>query len=438
MKTGNQMALLAGTICSLALFLSFQGPRAFSSSEVCCSTVSTDTREGRLAVFDSVWETIEDRYYDPTFRGIDWKAPGIAYRQAAADAKGGHELYQVLRRMLAALDDPHTRVYPPEQKFDWWKPRFVSAGLVVRQIEGVPTVVQVDPKSDPAGAGIRAGDQIESVDGVPAWEAVQKKLGSQELANASKAARFHAVATLLEGEAGGPVRIKWKRKDGQIKAGTFPRYWAQRELGFQISRKHNFLVIEIEGFTQGLVIELLRTLREKLRGARGVVLDLRRNGGGDADAMAEMAELFLGEGIDLGDFTDRAGTTLPLITHAKSAFHYAPNTKEWLPLVVLVSERTSSAAEILAAALQIQHRARVIGTPTCGCVLAIRSRYTLPDDGVLDVSEFDYRTAGGIRLEGRGVQPDAVILPQRRDLYAKQDRMLDVALDILNTSRRTF
>src|SRR5882724_1758373 len=138
MKTGNQMALLAGTICSLALFLSFQGPRAFSSSEVCCSTVSTDTREGRLAVFDSVWETIEDRYYDPKFGGVDWAGPSAAYRQAASDAKGTHELYDVLRRMIATLNDPHTRVYSPEEKFDWWKPRFVSIGLVVREIEGVP------------------------------------------------------------------------------------------------------------------------------------------------------------------------------------------------------------------------------------------------------------------------------------------------------------
>ena len=50
-------------------------------------------------------------------------------------------------------------------------------------------------------------------------------------------------------------------------------------------------------------------------------------------------------------------------------------------------------------------RRRVIGTGTCGCVLAIRSRHALPDGGVLDVSEFDYRTAAGVRLEGRGIIP---------------------------------
>ncbi len=393
---------------------------------------SADTREGRLAVFDDVWQTIEDRYYDPKFGGIDWRGPSSAFRQAAADAKGSHELYEVLRRMIAQLNDPHTRVYSPEEKFDWWKPRFVTVGLVIREIEGAPTVVQIDPQSEPARAGIRPGDVIESVDGVPVWEAVQKQLTNQSLSTASRSARFRAVAGVLEGEDGSPVQLVWKNKDGKSKSRKFTRHWNQREIGFQISRKHHFLVVEIEGFTETLVAQLLRALTNKLPSAQGVVLDLRRNGGGNAEAMSETADLFLDKGADLGGFTDRAGATFRLITRSAALFPFPLNTKPAVPLVILVSERTSSAAEILAAALQTSGRARVIGTPTCGCVLAIRSRYTLPDEGVLDVSEFDYRTASGVRLERLGIQPDFIILPKRADLYAKRDRAFDAALEMLS------
>src|SRR5829696_96220 len=98
-----------------------------------------------------------------------------------------------------------------------------------------------------------------------------------------------------------------------------------------------------------------------------------------------------------------------------------------LPLVVLTSETTSSAAEILVAALQAKRRARVIGTETCGCVLAIRNRHALPDGGVLDVSEFDYRTAGGVRLEGVGVKPNKVIQLQRTDIYSRHDPAFELA-----------
>ena len=128
--------------------------------------VATNTREGRIVVFDDLWETINERYYDTTFKGLDWNASRPAFRKAAADAKSSEELYDILRRMIEALNDPHTRVYSPERKSDWWNPRFVSVGLSIREIEGIPTVVQVEPESAPARAGIKPGDQIQSVDGL--------------------------------------------------------------------------------------------------------------------------------------------------------------------------------------------------------------------------------------------------------------------------------
>jgi len=395
--------------------------------------VSTETREGRLAVFDNVWETIDERYYDPGFGGVDWNGPRTAFRKAAADAQGSRELYEVLRRMVRSLRDPHTRVYSPEEKFDWWNPRFVTVGMIVREIEGVPTVVQVDPKSEPARAGIRAGDQLESVDGVSTSYLVQQKIGTtQSRSHSNRSEKLRAVTNLLEGVAGSSTKLGWKKRDGRVKVGTFRRYWNQRQLGFRISEEHKYLVIELEAFTQSIVLDLLRALKDKLNNARGVVLDLRNNGGGDADAMVELAAVFLGQGVSLGRFTDRSGENLQLITHAKSVFLASWTSPTQLPLVVLMSERTSSAAEILAAVLQDQRRARLVGTTSCGCVLAIRSRHALPDDGVLDVSEFDYLTAAGIRLEGRGVLPEYVVQLERRDLYAKHDRARQRALEILS------
>src|SRR5262245_4685524 len=75
--------------------------------------VSTATRTGRLAVFDDVWETIQERYYDPSFRGLDWEATRVAFRPAAAEAKSTQDFYELLRRMIAPLKDPHTRVFSP-------------------------------------------------------------------------------------------------------------------------------------------------------------------------------------------------------------------------------------------------------------------------------------------------------------------------------------
>src|SRR5215470_9706139 len=104
------------------------------------SLVSTSTPEGRLTVFDDVCETIQERYYDRAFHGVDWMAKRNAFRTAAGRAPNSQEFYELLRQMLASLRDAHTRIYSPDEKFDWWNPRFVTIGVTVREVQGVPTV----------------------------------------------------------------------------------------------------------------------------------------------------------------------------------------------------------------------------------------------------------------------------------------------------------
>src|SRR5215204_2044282 len=142
--------------------------------------VSTATAEGRLVVFDDVWETIQDRYYDPKFHGVDWQAKRDLFRSAAARASSPHEFYEVLRQMIASLKDAHTRVYSPDEKFDWWNPRFVTVGLGIREVEGAPTVIQVEPGSAAAQIDIRRGDVITKLDDVSVADLAAKRSGMSE------------------------------------------------------------------------------------------------------------------------------------------------------------------------------------------------------------------------------------------------------------------
>ena len=398
------------------------------------ASVSTATREGRLAVFDDAWSTINQRYYDRRFQGLTngltWDAQKTTFRALAAEADSSHELYDVMRRMIASLNDPHTRVFAPEEKFDWWRPRFVTIGVVIREIDGVPTVAQVERDSPAYRTGIRAGDVIEAVNGESAKAVVNKRL-STYFPSARPSSRFRAFASMAEGPADSTVEIRWRSKNGRERTGQFRRYWQQRELGLRVRREKNIAVIEIDAFTKPIAAAFAQALKEKLDGARGIILDLRGNGGGDAEAMADIASAFLGGGFDLGQFTDRAGTSFAITTYARSLFLPERIERTKLPLVVLSSERTSSAAEIFIAALRSSRRASVIGTETCGCVLAIRHRHTLPDGGLLDVSEMDYQTATGERLEKRGVKPDVTIKVERRDLYSNRDRAMEEAAKVL-------
>src|ERR1041384_54190 len=395
------------------------------------SLVSTSTPEGRLTVFDDVWETIQERYYDPAFHGVDWQAKRNALRAAAGRAANTQEFYELLRQMIASLRDAHTRIYSPDEKFDWWNPRFVTVGVTVREVQGVPTVTHVEPDSAAVRTDIHPGDVIVSVDNVPVADYLAQRMRANGLAD-DPSTRFRAIASLFEGTAGTEVKIGWVTRKGKEKSAVLPRYWSQRHLGFNNQRKGKIAVLKLDAFTQSVALDFSKTLPDILEGAEGIVLDLRANGGGDAEAMADIASLFLDEGTNLGKFADRSGASFELQTFSKRLWRVPNLLPTKLPLVVLTSENTSSAAEILVAALQSHRRAQVIGTDTCGCVLAIRNRHALPDGGVLDVSEFDYRTAGGVRLEGVGVKPDKLTPLMRADIYSRRDPAFELAKHILN------
>jgi carboxyl-terminal processing protease len=395
--------------------------------------VSTATPEGRLAVFDDAWSRINDRYYDQTFHGLDWDGQRTTFRALAAKADSSQELYAVLRRMIAALNDPHTRVFAPEEKFDWWHPRFISVGFTIAEVAGLPTVVTVDQDSVAHRAGVRPGDVIETVDGSAASTLIQDRLRNSIFAP-SASSRFRIFAKLLDGLAETSVAVSWRTKDGKQKSAAFQRHWQDRELGLRIRRERGkYAVIEIDAFTKPIAIAFARAVKEKLGGVRGVILDLRSNGGGDAEAMSDVASSFLEIGNGLGQFTDRAGTSFTISTHSKSLLTPDLIQQTKLPLIVLISQRTASAAEIFVEALRVSRRATIIGAETCGCVLAVRTRHLLPDGGLLDVSELDYETAAGDRLEGHGIKPDEIVLIERSDLYARRDRTMERAINKLQS-----
>src|SRR5215208_5821872 len=154
---GRKSALI---LVVVALAISLALPNAARAVRDDSSLVSTATPEGRLIVFDDVWETIQERYYDPSLNGINWQAKRATFRPVAEKANSTHEFYGVLRQMIASLKDAHTRVYSPDEKFDWWSPRFVTVGLGIREVEGAPTVIQVEPGSAAAQIDIRRGDVI--------------------------------------------------------------------------------------------------------------------------------------------------------------------------------------------------------------------------------------------------------------------------------------
>ena len=385
-------------------------------------------REERLRLFDQVWRAIYDHYYDRAFGGVDWRMQRELYRPKAAEATTREELYRVLRRLVATLSDSHTRVFAPEEAFDRQRPTRLTVGLHLRQVEGAIVVVEVEADSEAARAGIRAGFRLESVDGQPV--AARIDAIREELSAPSKVPPEVLSSAILDRLFWGPVGVGVEADftDGRgdrVRATLTRR---RQELPRRVTSRqlaHGMGYLEVTSFRPEIEPEVAAAIASQ-EGARGLILDLRRNGGGLVATVSRLAGHFLPAGTALGEFITRQGRTVEAVAESRAEQYRGP-------LVVLVSDRSASGAEVLAAALQESRRAYLIGTQptTCGCLLGVGRTILLSDGGKLNISDTDFRTARGQRIEGRGLQPDRSVSLHLEDLVQDRDRPLDEAIAYL-------
>jgi carboxyl-terminal processing protease len=432
-QTTSKPLLAALALCALGCLLLLGTAAGARRAEY------ASTPEGRLRIFDEVWEQVSERYFDPSFHGVNWESLRAELRPRAAEARGGAELYALLRLMLGRLSDPHTRVYAPGESDDWRIHRYVSVGVAVRELDGQVVVTDVERDSQARRAGLRAGDAVLSLDGEPTAQLVARRLAEQTAA-VSDSARLVVVTHLFDGEPDSEVRVTFTRAgEKKERVAVLRREPRMRLPSFDVrGEEHGVRLVRFNIFTPEVAAQFARALKGELRGARALVIDLRDNGGGETQSMADLASTLLPPGLSLGRFTDRTGAVW-LEPYTRAALVSTPDTFERFgrPVVLLTGARTASAAEVFAASLRETNRASVIGEATCGCVLGIRRRHRLPDGGILDVSEMDYHTADGTRLEGTGLRPDVTVEPTREDLRHHRDRALERALEILQDARET-
>jgi carboxyl-terminal processing protease len=162
-------------------------------------------------------------------------------------------------------------------------------------------------------------------------------------------------------------------------------------------------VVALATFSPGAHGEVHEAVEHELHGgARGIVLDLRANGGGLVEEARLIASIFIAKGT----IVSTRGRAQPseVLTAAGQAI---PDS---IPVVVLVDSNTASASEIVAAALQDHHRATIIGTHTFGKGV-FQEEQPLSNGGALDITVGEYFTPNGRNLGGGGVKQGAGITP---------------------------
>jgi carboxyl-terminal processing protease len=373
-----------------------------------------------IAVFDEVWRLVDRHFYDPEFRGQDWKALRERYRPLAEAAPDKDTQATVISDMLAELGASHTARYRQNdpayyQLVDIFSGslrrelrglfpngvRYPGIGLFTREIGGKLFVSGTIAGLPAEKAGVLVGDEIVDVDGNP----------------------FEAVGS-FEGKVGETVTMHVRRAaGGDLLPIAMRPVWIEPADAFERAMSDGARIIESGGKRIGYVRiwsyagsryqdQLEQLLSGKLADADALIWDLRDGWGG---AQPYYLDIFSKLGPTMA-LTDRGGDDEFV------------NVKWQKPVALLINGGSRSGKEVLAYGFKKYHVGEVIGTRTAGALLAGRA-YLLDDDSLLLLAVTNV-AVDGERLERVGVAP-TIEVPFPLEYAAGQDPQIDKAVEVL-------
>jgi carboxyl-terminal processing protease len=295
--------------------------------------------------------------------------------------------------MISSLHDPYSTYLSPKEFTTFDQPAsFAGIGVVIDPKSLGLEIIRVFNASPAERSGLKAGETIVAVNGrslhgVPA-----------------------SVSTaLIKGSPGTDVRLTLRAPRAHTRSVTVTRATiSEPVVASQMRTVHGVKLgwVYLATFSEGSAGEV-RSAVEKLlkQGARGLVFDLRANGGGLVSEARLIASIFIQSGV-IVTTRGRAQPTIVL-----SAVGDAIPTS--IPMVVLVDRDTASASEIVTAALQDHRRATVVGTHTYGKGV-FQELEPLSGGGAIKITVGEYFTPNGRNLGGGGVKEGAGITPEVR------------------------
>jgi carboxyl-terminal processing protease len=394
----------------------------------------------RLRAFDFVWNTINERYYDASLNGVDWKAVASRYRPLALTAQDDDAFWETLDKMTGELKDAHTRVESPKRVELRRRDEAITLGFSFVPVDGRLAISSVNTDSDAWWAGVRAGMTLVAIGGEPAQQAYERLRADTRLDSTERSRHLRAVRRLNTGELGSTASFTFERADGT----RFDATLSRRRFATRASSIHRVLpsgygYLRFSEWTVTVTAHVLAAL-EELKPTPGLVIDLRGNPGGSAHAVNLVLARFFPKRTELGSVVTRSGKPISLLLGTVEIIKLKRSVdgdKDAYvgPVVVILNAGSGSASELFAGTMQASGRAAIVGQPSCGCLLGYLGYARVPGGAELAYSEVGFVLANGKRIEGEGVIPDDPVPLRIADLQMNRDRALEEAQALLATMK---
>jgi len=348
----------------------------------------------------------------PTSETINLSSVQRTYQQLKANFDGKLDNQKLIdgasRGLVAAAGDTHTVFYDAEEAkaFNNDLSGNVGAGIgaEIAQRNNQPTVIRLLPNNPAIESGLLVGDQVTAVnsESTVGWDAAK-------------------TASLIRGEPGTSVRVTIKRDD-KSRSYTITRQTIDNPSVYT-TVKDDIGIMTISRFDEQTAA-LARKAAEsfKQQGVKGVVVDIRSDGGGYLDAATETASIWLENAVVA---TQRKGTTVLDEQRTKSD---APLKN--MATVILVNEGSASASEIFAAALHDYGKAKLVGEKTFGKG-SVQQVIPLENAAILKVTVAKWYTSKGKNVNGTGLLPDVKVSLSEDEVNSGKDPQLTKALQLI-------
>ena len=398
-------------------------------------TEKSDAQEIRRQSFEKVWMTVNEKHFDPTFGGVDWRRMREVYEPKAMAAKSDAEFHAVLNQMLGELKLSHFNVIPRTASLETVQASGGTIGAELKMIDGRAVVNRIAKDSTAEKANLKTGLIIEKIDGKTVAELLApiEKVLTERNENERIIQLYRE--RILEGFLGGKPEslVKIETTDGSGKTVVFDikRYATTSEMSEAMGNFPPQEVVFESKLLNGDIgyirfnmwtIPQMAKIRQAVRdfsGAKGIVFDLRGNPGGVGGMAPGVAGFLVNEKTSLGSMTSRT---------TEQKFIVYPQTNPFNGKVVILTDYGSaSTSEVFAAGMQEIGRALVVGETTSGGVLPSLFD-TLPTGAIFQYAISDYKSPKNILIEKRGVVPDVEIKQTQKALLEKRDLPLEEAV----------
>jgi carboxyl-terminal processing protease len=413
----------------------------------------------RQGIFEGAWTAVRDKHFDKTLGGLDWNAQRASYEPLALSAPDEPTFYRFLNQMLGSLGQSHLQVHGPGEDAGPPADEVAAAqtpavgvdgvrevgpdvgdpGLVVRSIEGKPTITRVRPGSSAARAGLKPGFIVTHIGG---RDLMALPPSGRALRPVEERFRLRQMAMRrLSGPVGSRVSLRGlDAQDAAVEVMLTRDPPPARPIAVLnmspvvpdvTSKQHGD--VGLVAFNIFLLQPVLADVQKAIEGFRGrgvkaIIVDVRGNPGGIGAGAIPLAARFASKPITLGSIVYRDFTNVLATT---TSVGVKPFTGK---LIILTDEGTASTSEIFAAGMQEAKRAQIVGEVSAGEALGSVIEQ-LPGGAMIQIPVADFRTPKGVSVEGRGVQPDRRVTETRAGFLAGRDLVLDAALDLARASQ---